>query len=206
MNTTNVSAPWHLASFERFTGELLPELLARRLSLEAFLAERRGDGELIVSISVRGTDSAIHTISQQIPAPDAEGIFHYNGRRWVVSPVASEDDLEKAAISCVGEQLFAEIEGRLGEAPADLPWDEDLLRTWVPLEKWVRDFLSRAGKPFEETNWLSAKTQLRRPHPRDSSCRDTTAESARSKLRRDRISVACSRFRWELRLPTASFR
>ena len=59
----------------------------------------------------------------------------------VVLPIASSLELDTADIRCIGEQLYDFIEARLGESTAGSAWDEHLLRSWLPLEAWVSEFI-----------------------------------------------------------------
>jgi len=101
------------------------------------------------------------------------GIFYLQQQSYVVIPSADSARLDQAVISCVGEQLLQYISERLGRAPAGLPWDEELLRTWLPLDKWITEFLVENGQVLEETNWLSKISHLRRLRIME----DVTAES-----------------------------
>ena len=160
--TTYAAAPWHAASFDRFLLDRLPDLLGRRMPLQSYRVEPDGDHALTVTVGMRSENGAVEAAYSPIPRPDADGVFHYKGRRLVVPPIASSDELESADIRCVGDQLFATFEARLGEAPKELAWDEALLRAWLPLDAWIIELLDRAGQRLDETNWLSAKTHLRR--------------------------------------------
>ena len=46
--------------------------------------------------------------------------------------------VEALRIQCVGEQIHAFVERRLGEVPADVDLDEALVRTLAPLDAWFR--------------------------------------------------------------------
>jgi len=147
--------------------------------------EISGEYTCKITVSLAGEDGDIVVEYDAIPQPDANGIFAVEGRRRVVVPIATEHDLEHAEILCVGEQLYHLISERLGEAPVDLPWDESLARSWLPLDRWIADFmlareddaplfsdsvslkrmpyLERArAQLLDETNWLSERTHLRR--------------------------------------------
>ncbi|HLK56329.1 MAG TPA: hypothetical protein VKU00_07180, partial [Chthonomonadaceae bacterium] len=162
MTTWNPSAPWHRASYDRFLLERLPELLARRLPLCGYRVTPEAEAACSVTLTLSSASGEVEVAYTDLPTPDAEGLFAYKGQRLVVVPTASSDELETAEIRCVGEQLYALIEARLGEAPEDLPWDESLARAWLPLGTWVREFLERTGQRLDATNWLSARTHLRR--------------------------------------------
>jgi DNA-directed RNA polymerase beta subunit len=64
----------------------------------------------------------------------------------------------------VGEILHDYIESQLGEAPAQVAWDEALLRAWLPLDEWIRMGLRQApsGYPLDSINWLAIHCHLRR--------------------------------------------
>lgn len=159
--TVNASAPWHAASFEKFLSDRLPALLAQRLPLAGFGAEATGPHACRVRIAVASGGGQVEVEYSDLPRPDEDGLFELDGARHVVIPTASGEDLDVAEIRCVGEQLYEYIEQRLGEAPPDLAWDKPLLRSWLPLDRWFRDFLASAGA-LDEENWLSVRTHLRR--------------------------------------------
>jgi hypothetical protein len=62
----------------------------------------------------------------------------------------------------VGEQLYAFIQERLGKASNGLVWDQEILRAWLPLNRWVSEFLQARAQRLDTTNWLSRHTHLRR--------------------------------------------
>ena len=109
-----------------------------------------------------------------IPYPDDAGLFYVDGNPYVVVPLASDEELDRAEIDCVGEQLYAHIQERLGQASNGLDWDAEMLRTWLPLDRWVNEFLQykpqsldatnwfSRSQPQDTTNWLSRHTHLRR--------------------------------------------
>ena len=158
MNTC--TAPWHRRSYERFLGESLPELLAERLPLQSYSVEVTGEFTRRLRVAVGPASVEIDGIA----CPDAEGVFRASDRDIVVLPLASREELDKAKVKCVGEQLYDFIEPRIGEAPPDLKWDDALVRSWLPLAEWVRDFLMGGGlaHPLDDLNWLARATHLRR--------------------------------------------
>lgn len=160
------AAPWHKRSYDAFLQEKLPKLLAERLPMAAYSAAPAGPyaARVIVEIAPKGQGI---TFELSVPQPDDAGVFEIDGRRWVVPPMAENEKLDSAAVACVGEQLHAFIESRLGQAPADLVWDQNLARTWLPLESWVREFILTAGQVLDETNWLSRIEHLRRIRVRE---------------------------------------
>lgn len=78
----------------------------------------------------------------------------------------------KGHYHCVGEHLYDYIYARLGQASNGLVWDEDILRAWFPLERWVDEFMHNQTQEssnwfirvqqLDDTNWLSRHTHLRR--------------------------------------------
>ena len=47
--------------------------------------------------------------------------------------------------------------------PKQLAWDDDLVRNWLPLDAWLRDFhLEETSQYLQATNWLDRYTHLRR--------------------------------------------
>ena len=67
-------APWHRQTYDRFLQSTLPELLAERLPLAGYQADRVGEYSATVTIAVaEGPHSAQVTISD-LPAPDEDGV------------------------------------------------------------------------------------------------------------------------------------
>lgn len=172
----NAAAPWHKESFNRFIKERLPELLTERLPLAGYHVESKGTYTCTVHVTTGRDDGTVEVEYPDIPQPDDEGRFEIEGRCRVVVPMASQEELDKADVSCVGEQLYDFIEARLGETPQDVPWDESLARAWLPLDKWVNEFLQGGGvrhgrlstvQDLGQINWLSVHTHLRRILVRD---------------------------------------
>ncbi len=159
--TIRASAPWHAASFGRFLNDSLPALLAQRLPLGSYRVEPAGAYACRIRVAVSTGAQQVEAQYADVPRPDEDGIFQIDGVRRVVIPTASREELDCAEIRCVGEQLYDYVAARLGEAPADLPWDEPLLRSFLPLDSWVREFLA-GQQELDQTNWLSVRTHLRR--------------------------------------------
>jgi len=157
MTEVKHDAPWHLESYTNFINKLLPDLIASRLPLEAYSATI-GDGVSEVELTVGGISGRI----AGIPAPDNSGVFHLDKRPLAVVPLASCEELDVAVIRCVGEQALDFIEPRLGEAPSDLEWNDDVLRSWLPLDKWVTDFLNSEAQAVDTVNWIAGCEHLRR--------------------------------------------
>ncbi|HEX4204457.1 MAG TPA: hypothetical protein VHZ51_09720 [Ktedonobacteraceae bacterium] len=163
--TVTFAAPWHKASFERFLHEQLPQLLATRLPLidcQVNTSDERYTYQVTITVG-----NATATYSNLLQ-PDDEGLFVINGQQYAVVPYAEHDDLASARVLCVGEQLFEYIQQRLGKAPADMAWDETLLRAWLPLDVWTQEFFANKDRDnifvqwLSATNWLSRKQHLRR--------------------------------------------
>lgn len=158
------AAPWHKASFDRFLQERLPHLLADRVPLVSYHAEATGRYTCRITVVLASRSGDIAIQYPEVPQPDEAGIFEVDGVRRVVIPTASDAALDVAEIACVGEQLYDDCAERLGAAPTDLPWDESLARAWLPLDRWIREFLTtqRGAAQFEERNWLARCQHLRR--------------------------------------------
>ena len=98
-----------------------------------------------------------------MPRPDRDGLFRIEGNYRVVVPYPDRRELDQARILCVGEQLYDFIDQRLEPAPEQLAWDGDLVRNWLPLDAWMRDFhLEETSQYLQATNWLDRYTHLRR--------------------------------------------
>lgn len=165
MTPEHYGAPWHAASCARLVDESLPELLAERIPLTGYSVTEARPGLRVIRLEVGGV-----SLECSVPVPDADGVFHLGTARRTVVPIASSSDLAVSPIACVGEQLLDHVSARLGTAPAGLQWSAELLAQWLPLERWVRGFLSSApsSQVLDETNWLARQTHLRRLYaPRD---------------------------------------
>ena len=157
----NPKTPWHKASYDQFLNDTLPQLLAERLPLAGYQVIENEAPLGTCTLLVELTGGA-HATYPSIPRPDEAGLFHLNGKPYVVVPLASSEALAEAEIACAGEQLFAYIQERLGQATNGLSWDAEMLRAWLPLERWVNEFLQITAQPLDTTNWLSRHTHLRR--------------------------------------------
>jgi len=177
LSTLNAGAPWHRESFGTFISEDLPTLLTERLPLTGYktawvvnqVQNDKGSDQHTcrVDVGVGGVE-----VSYIIPSPNEEGLFHIDDGLHVVVPVASDENLDTATVRCVGEQLHDYVAERLGKASGDLPWDETLVRAWLPLDQWVRNVVtSRSGDDslrwatgqwLDGTNGLAARSHLRR--------------------------------------------
>ena len=159
----SASAPWHKRSYEKFLTDRLPRLLAERLPLAGYHVDSTGPYTCRVKAAVAAAGGSVEIEYTDLPQPDEDGVFQLDGARLVVVPTASQEELDLAEIRCVGEQLYDYIEQRLGQAPPDLAWDQPMLRSWLPLDRWFRDFLAGPDRTrLHEQHWLSVRTHLRR--------------------------------------------
>ena len=156
----NHKAPWHKASYERFLGDSLPQLLAERLPLASYQVIDPDPAEhtCTVVIELSGGTRAQYAA---IPRPDEDGLFYLNGKPYVMVPLAAHEELDSAEIKCAGELLYTYIQERLGKVSNGQSWDDEILRAWLPLERWVNECLQVYGQPLDETNWLSRHKHLR---------------------------------------------
>ncbi|MHC4339239.1 MAG: hypothetical protein ACYSX0_03355 [Planctomycetota bacterium] len=153
---------WHKESFDRFLKEELPRLLAEHLPLTGYEVSPAGERTFRVTVAVTSSGGAAETTFETIPACGEEGVFEVGADRITVVPLASTEELDKAQVACVGEQLRDYVAERLGRAPEELQWDAALLGTWVPLDRWVTEFLTGRGQRLDDRNWLSRTEHLRR--------------------------------------------
>lgn len=165
--------PWHKASYDRFLSDSLPQLLAESLPLANYQATPNAPDEHTCTVLVELT-GGVQVSYPSIPYPDDAGLFYLDGCPHVVIPLASCEELERAEIACVGEQLYTHIQQRLGQASNGLEWDAEVLRAWLPLDRWVDEFMQNKGasseaqswfirvQALDDTNWLSRHTHLRR--------------------------------------------
>ncbi|MHB9025076.1 MAG: hypothetical protein ACYC7E_13040 [Armatimonadota bacterium] len=157
----NYTAPWHRASFLRLVHEQLPELLAARLPLAGYHAEVGEETTCHITVTLGAADREIE-LAYDLLQPDENGLFTIDDQQRVVVPTASSAYLEQAEIRCVGDQFYAYLAERLGEASADIAWDEAMARAWLPLDAWWQAFLTATAQRLDTTNWLAAQTHLRR--------------------------------------------
>jgi hypothetical protein len=155
----NPSTPWHKASYDQFISDRLPQLLAERLPLAGYSAAEDGPNTCCLQIELTGGAQARYPA---IPRPDESGVFQINGTPCVVIPLVSPAALDVAEVACVGEQLFAFIQERLGQASNGVTWENELLRAWLPIDRWVNEFVAAKAQHLDTTNWLSRQTHLRR--------------------------------------------
>jgi hypothetical protein len=155
----NPSTPWHKASYDQFLYDRLPQLLAERLPLADYQVTEAGPHACSLHIALSGGIQAVFT---PIPYPDEDGLFYLADEPCVVIPTASHEELDSAEIACVGEQILAFIQERLGQASNGITWNEEVLRAWLPLDRWIDEFLHAKAQRLDTTNWLSRHTHLRR--------------------------------------------
>ena len=155
------TSPWHTESYDTFINEQLPQLLAARLPLAGYRVTQTSEQTCTVAVAIRNGNGEIEVEYPDIPVPSERGTFQIDGKEFVVIPLALDDHLDQAEIHCVGEQLYTEIETQLGEAPEHIPWDAALLNAWLPLTKWITEFISGRGQILDTTNWLSEERHMR---------------------------------------------
>ena len=161
----NPTTPWHKASYDKFIYDDLPQLLAERLPLADYQMTEAGPHACNLYIALNG---GVQTVFTPIPSPDEDGLFYLVDKPCVVIPTASHEELDSAEIACVGEQLLAFIQERLGQASngtvpfTGITWNEEVLRAWLPLDRWIDEFLHAKAQHLDTTNWLSRHTHLRR--------------------------------------------
>lgn len=158
----DLSAPWHRSSYDLFLQERLPQLLASRLPLGGYGVTQISETLCRIDLTLGRRGEEVALVFDDLPHPNADGLFWRNEKPYVVVPTASCEDLDVAEIRCVGEQLLDDIAARLGEAPDELPWDEALARLWLPLDVWMRTALERTAQALDRSNPLASKTHLRR--------------------------------------------
>ena len=161
--TLNLDVPWHRESFDLFVHQRLPRLLGERLPLADYQVEQQDSYTFSIKLSLGLGDASVEVEYRDLPRPDRDGLFHIEGNYRVVVPYPDRRELDQARILCVGEQLYDFIDQRLEAAPEQLAWDGDLVRNWLPLDAWMRDFhLEETSQYLQATNWLDRYTHLRR--------------------------------------------
>jgi hypothetical protein len=155
----NPTTPWHKASYDKFLYDDLPQLLAERLPLADYQAAETGPHTASIQITLTGGTQVVYT---PIPRSDEDGFFYLGDTPCVVIPTASQVELDVAEIACVGEQLTTYIREQLGQASNGITWNEEVLRAWLPLDRWIEAFLQAKAQRLDTTNWLSRHTHPRR--------------------------------------------
>ena len=145
--------------YDQFLSDSLPQLLAERLPLADYQVTEAGPHACSIHIALNG---GVQTVFTPLPRPDEDGLFYLADEPCVVIPTASQEELDIAEIACVGEQLLAFIQERLGQASNGITWNEEVLRAWLPLDRWIDEFLQAKAQRLDTTNWLSRHTHLRR--------------------------------------------
>ena len=161
--TLNLDVPWHRESFDLFVHQRLPRLLGEHLPLADYQVEQQDAYTFSIKLSLGLGAASVGVEYRDLPWPDRDGLFHIEGNYRVVVPYPDRRELAQARILCVGEQLYDFIDQRLEAAPEQLAWDSDLVRNWLPLDAWMRDFhLEETSQYLQATNWLDRYTHLRR--------------------------------------------
>lgn len=168
--TTKMATPWHTASFDDFLNEQLPQALSQQVPLIGYQRESSDVYTCQITLTLASSTGEVQVTYTDLPQPDQTGVFMVHGQALVVVPYATSDDLEQAEICCVGEQLYAYIQKRLGKAPNTLSWDAALVRAWLPLDLWMAEFFGdcaeRDGGQFvqrlDQENWLASHQHMRR--------------------------------------------
>jgi len=154
----------NVQSFRRFVEEWLPQRLGEVVNLLGYEVKQTEDGACGINLTVRCNGDVQTVAFDGIPWPADEGTFTVGGVERVVAMTADRANLEQAEIRCVGEQLRDEIEPRLVALPDMAECTAEMVAAWLPLDRWIRDFLLHAptSQPIDDTNWLARQTHLRR--------------------------------------------
>ena len=172
-------SPWHKASWDHFITEGLPNLLKSYLPVVGYEVDSTDTYLCCIRVTLDVDGQEMQFVYDNVPQPDDEGVFKIGPTEWVLStdavsdewggfrvvvPVPSSRDLATAEIKCVGEQLMDVVEARLKDVPQDLPWEEDVVRSWLVLDEWMLDFLhtSMTSQFLQVTNWLDRTVHRRR--------------------------------------------
>ncbi|MBM3492836.1 MAG: hypothetical protein FJX72_00725, partial [Armatimonadetes bacterium] len=155
MNNT----PWHAESWRSMLTDGLPALLKERMPLTGYRVDMAGAHAAVAVCA--GAPNGVVEAEHVLPMPDDRGIFELDGKRRVVVPTASSDDLATASVSCAGERFAAYVAERLGDTPEEAITDADALRELLPLGDWARSFVL-AAQVLDETNPLATLVHLRR--------------------------------------------
>ncbi len=154
----------NVASYETFVRDTLPRALAAAFEVREYTVTPEGADTCRLRLVVAAPEGSLALSFGAIPFPREDGSFVIDGVERAVVMLADSADLTTARVSCVGEQLLAEIGPRLVAPPAEVEWTSELLQAWLPLDRWIREFLvsSPGSGPLTTTNWLARETHLRR--------------------------------------------
>lgn len=173
---TQYTAPWHRKSYDTFIEERLPAILAERFPLVGYETEEESESTRSVILSLEGPDGVVSSAVTAIPSPDDLGIISIDGQEIIVVPVVEPSPAPATFadyhIRCMGEWLATFVQARIGEPPPDLQWTPELIATWLPIDRWVREFLldnldNQSPEWFpvqriDDRNWLASREHLRR--------------------------------------------
>lgn len=156
-------ARWHKKSWDVFLEERLPHLLADYVSIGGYRIEPVDTYACQLFLSVQCKEKTIDVVYDTLPLCDEWGRFKIDGHFRTVVPTPTEIDLEKADILCVGEQVLAYLETRIGEVPENLE-DADAIRACLPLQDWLLAFFTTepTSQYLQRTNDVDMHTHLRR--------------------------------------------
>ena len=152
-------------------------MISSRFPLESYGTKSTDAYSCTISIVFKNKSNKINLEIKSIPQPDEDGLFKLNGKNIVVVPIATCEELDKAEISCVGEQLYNFIEPRIDEIQSGPSLTKEQLSSLLPIDKWIKEFLDEANRPqgspnrifvrtipvqyLDENNWLSQCEHLR---------------------------------------------
>ena len=166
-----IVAPWHRLSWDELLNKTLPDLLAQRIPLAGYEVDvEEGSATCKVQVFVATDDGEVEN-SYDVPYPDPRGVFIVGEGTIVVPPIAQAVDLAEAEVACCGESALSFICDRLRDAPDERPADAEEARRWLPLDKWLTDFVStidylhapqQSRAILQCNNWLDTSTHLRR--------------------------------------------
>ena len=154
---------WHRDSMLRFYRSGLRDILRSRLHAQGYRCAESG-AAVEVSFGVESLRGLIEVGYPGLPLPDDDGVFTLEGKRLVVVPVADSEELAESRVGCAGEQLLSFLSERIGGGPSFREWDDDLLRSLVPLGRLITEFLESVGQELEAANVYSTAAHLRRLH------------------------------------------
>ena len=154
----------NVTSYDRFINEQLPAEIARAFNLIEYDVTDSTEGHCAIRMTIQGPEGEVAAQYDDLPSPRPDGSFIVDGTERAVVMVTDSPDLERARISCAGEQILDEIQPRIVAPPEGVELSADLLHAWLPLDRWIKDFLlnSPTSQPMEYTNWLAGQAYLRR--------------------------------------------
>ncbi len=159
-------ATWHKESYDHFINESLPGLILKYLPLEKYNVTSKSPYSCDIAMSFKAGGKIIRQNITGIPQPDDSGAFKIKNQIIVVVPHTDCEELDKAEIDCVGEQLYNFMAPRMNQGMhiSDLKikeWFNEFFDAILPWEIRKNGPLASV-QPIDSSNWSAYHEHLRR--------------------------------------------